>query len=90
MKSRGVIGAAQEGTGSDMLESFGARDFAISFEALGRDEFDHREVLRSGAKVLAECEHLAADRAEVVHGLKKLGFGFAEAQHDATLGHDLR
>jgi hypothetical protein len=90
MKVGRVVGAADERPGSDVVETFRARDLAVSLESLRRDERDDRQMLRARPQVLAHRQNLAPDLAQVVHGLEKFRLFFAEAKHHSAFGHDLR
>src|SRR5881394_4337275 len=52
MKIRCMIGTAHQRAGRDMLEAFLARDFTEEFELFRRDVFYHRQMLRTGPKIL--------------------------------------
>ena len=90
MKVRRVIGAADERSGGDVREAFAAGDVAVKIELLGRDVVDDRQVVRRRAEILAQRQDLAADFAQVVHRLEKFRFRFAQPEHDAALGDDVR
>jgi len=84
MKVGRVIGAAHERTGRDVLESFFARDLAVEIELFWRDEFDYWQMIWRWTQILTHGQNLAADFAQIVHCLKNLRLGFAEAEHDPT------
>jgi len=84
MKVDRVIGAAHERTGRDVLESFFARDLAVEIELFWRDEFDYWQMIWRWTQILTHRQNLAADFAQIVHCLKNLRLGFAEAEHDST------
>ena len=87
MKVRRVIGAAHERAGSDMFESFFARNLAIEIELLRRNEFDDWQMVRRRAQILTHRQNLAADVAQIVQGLKKLRLGFAQPEHNPAFRH---
>ena len=70
-----------------MEKSFSSRDVAVVIELLRRDIFHDRQMFRSWAQILAHRQDLAADFAQIVHGLKKFRLLLAKAEHDTTLGH---
>ena len=84
MKVGRVIGAAHERTRRDVLESFFSRDLAVEIELFWRDEFDYWQMIWRWTQILTHRQNLAADFAQIVHCLKNLRFGFAEAEHDPT------
>src|SRR6266436_9471937 len=88
MKVGRVIGAAHERTGRDVLESFFSRDLAVEIELFWRDEFDYWQMIWRWTQILAHCQDLAPGFAQIVHRLKNLRLGFAEAEHDSTFCHD--
>src|SRR4029077_11172792 len=70
MKIGRVIRAAHERTGGDMFESFFAGNLAEEFELGGRDVLNYRQMLRSGAKILAHGKNLHTYLAQIIHRLK--------------------
>jgi len=88
MKIGGVIRAANKGTGSDVLESFSARNIAVIIELLWRDVFDDWQMFLGWAEILTHRQNLATHFAQFVHRLEKLGLFFTETEHDTTLGHN--
>src|SRR5436190_182390 len=90
MKVGRVIRAADERSGGNVFETLRARDLAVSLEALRRNEFYDRQMVRGGPKILAHRQDLAADLAEVIHRLEQFRFGFTEAEHHPALRHNFR
>src|SRR5947209_16804903 len=88
MKVGRVIGAADERTGGDMLKSLFARDLAVKFELLRRDEFHHWQMVRCRTQILAHGQNLAANLTQIVHRLKNFRLGFAEPEHDPAFGYN--
>src|SRR6267154_1722896 len=87
MKVGRVIRAADEWTGGDVVKSLFARDLAVKLELLWRDEFHHRQMVRRRTQILAHRQNLAADLSQIVHRLKNLRLGFAEAEHDPAFSY---
>ena len=48
----------------------------------------HGQVLAGGLQILAQREDAATGPEQVIHGLEKLGFSLAQAQHQARFGGD--
>ena len=53
---RGVVGTADERAAGDVAETFRECDFLQLVEGVRGDVFDHRQVLRRGAQILAQRE----------------------------------
>src|SRR5262245_51448423 len=88
MKISRMIRAADERPGCDIDKTFRARNVPVVVELFRGNVFNNRQMLRTRAQVLTHCQDFAAGLAQIIHGLKKLGFLFAKAEHYSALCHN--
>ena len=86
---RGVIGTADQRTAGDMAETFREGDLLELVENGRLHIFDHRQMPRRRAQVLAHGKNGDIGLEQIVHRPQDLVALFPEAEHDAALGGDL-
>src|SRR6266496_1087170 len=86
----GVIRGAHEGPRLDVSETHGATGLPELREFVRRVVARDREVLRGGAKILAEGEDIDVGGPEIAHGLEQLRPLLAQAENDPRLREEAR
>src|SRR6478609_583127 len=82
----GVVAAAGERAGLDVVDAHGLADALELGELLGRDPPGHREVVGGGPQVLADGDDVDPDAPEIGEHADELVEGLAHADDDAALG----
>src|SRR5262249_45324907 len=90
MKISCVIRTAHEWPRGDVEKTFSTCDATVVIELLRSDVFDNGQMAGTRPEILANRQDLAADLAQIIHGLKQFGFLFAKAEHYPALCHNLR
>ena len=85
-----VVGTADERTGFDVDEAHVEGGLFQVAELVGMVVADHRRVLRGRSEVLTDREDPAPDAAQIAEGVEQFAVLFAESDHDAGLGRNVR